>query len=65
MQAHSRSDNLKLALDYQDWELLGACARTLTKGLHVKGMQKQASETDRIGLMVDDILSAMRAEGHV
>lgn len=65
MQAHSRSDNLKLGLEYKDWELLGACARTMTKGLKHKNLTDQARETDRISLQVDDILAALRAEGHV
>lgn len=65
MIVHSRATNLKLDLTYNDWELLAACARTMGKGLYHKGLGDQARECERVALNCEDILSALRAEGHV
>jgi len=62
---NARSEQLKLQLTYDDWQLLASVCHTITRGLSYKGKTTLAKETDRLGGQVDDILSAMRAEGRV
>jgi hypothetical protein len=64
-ELHPQSDNLKLALSYQEWEMLGSVCRTITKGLRAKGQRETARVTDRLTLYIEDILAAQRGEGHV
>lgn len=66
-EVHPRSTNLKLALSYAEWELLGTVCRTITKGLKAQGPERRAlaRETDRLTLYIEDILAAQRSEGHV
>lgn len=64
-EVHTRATNLKLALTYQDWELIAACTRTVSTGFRKKGMTKQAKEVLLLTLNVDDILAALRAGADV
>jgi hypothetical protein len=62
---HSRSTNLKLALSYEEWELIAASTRTVTKGLRAKGEKELARKTDKLTLYIEDLLAVQRSEGHV
>jgi hypothetical protein len=64
-EIHSRSDRLKLALTYDEWDLIAAATRTVTKGLKAKGAKELAQKTDRLTLYIEDLLAAIRSEGHV
>jgi hypothetical protein len=65
-EVHPRSTNLKLDLSYQDWELLASVCRTVSRGMRARGMWPNATrQTERLTLLVEDILAAQRQEGHV
>jgi hypothetical protein len=65
MNVHPRSDNLKLALEYPDWEILDTCLRTLTVALIRKDRRGEARRMRKMAAEVSDILSELRKEGHV
>lgn len=64
-QYPSRSTNLKLGLEYTDWELIENCLITVAKGLAYKDKRDEARAVSRLARNVGEITSALRAEGHV
>jgi hypothetical protein len=65
MIIHPRSDNLKMALSYSEWEVIDSCLRTIAAVLVKKGRRDATRQMLLVTTDVSDILIELRREGHI